>query len=546
MSIYTIHQAARALLPIIRLDPEFAEATIADLEQKAATAYREYASGEYQDRERHIEFLYRAEGAVVEVRDRGPFRENGVRNHPTPTVEDGVVSLRIDFVYVEAPTFWTTAEAVAEFERRLPDWLIAEYGPTASYGGPGFTFRTTAVAGSIRARVIEWFNRNIYSLLSGLQLDMPTEESGGFLDNYYIDDRVRGAERFTREFRDNARTMLGRSRAQSMAQEVKRHDSSDALYKFLDSSERRTFEAADLLSIEMAPHGTLSSRTWGIEVESGGARGANTPKGWDAKGDGSLRSAYAEQDAAAQITDGGHWEACECGDDECEDRDWIPGTNDEPAPYVDRSQDCREFVSPILHSVHSKGLEELTSYLSTQPQNASAGIHVHVGASDLTPKQIGGLVFAYNLLEPMLAPLYRRERRNYCQARDASAVIQVMRAAKTAKSNREMGRIGERYTTVNLWALQSHTTVEFRAMGPVYDYEYLIRWAYFVREMVNAAKADVPVKRWTKARSLQDVLAIFMEYGKETSPEMVASLQDTEEVRDTLNIRGTVRELIGV
>lgn len=50
----------------------------------------------------------------------------------------------------------------------------------------------------------------------------------------------------------------------------------------------------------------------------------------------------------------------------------------------------------------------------------------------------------------------------------------------------------ERYQTVNICSLRSHGTIEFRAMGNVYDYETLVRWAHFLRELINMAKRGVP------------------------------------------------------
>jgi hypothetical protein len=77
-------------------------------------------------------------------------------------------------------------------------------------------------------------------------------------------------------------------------------------------------------------------------------------------------------------------------------------------------------------------------------------------------------------------------------------------------------------------------------MGPKYDYEHLIRWAYFCREMVNLAKADVPQKVWTGIRTIEDLIVTFSKYGKETpTPEWAADepVEDaTEQVVAVLGI----------
>lgn len=371
-------------------------------------------------------------------------------------------------------------------------------------------------------------------------------------------------------------------------------DTSQNLLNFLGA---RTLEIiADsraIANMPVAEHGTLSSRRWGIEIEAAGRRGVEAPKGWQEVSDGSLRSAYTgeyeDDDPETQTT---HIEPEECplygnegtesayahdseievtmpnGDfrdisnpdyvnpyycDYCgtveidsDHPDWVEpegGEDTEPGTSqrfrgVWHGRDTGEFVSPILKSFHSRGLEALTSKLIHEPTNYSAGVHVHVEASDLTPKQIGGLVFAYHLLEPMLESSYRRETRTYCHPRSVGQVVGVLKSAKTAKTvlgdyiNPGIDQ-GDRYHTVNLQSLSRHGTIEFRAMGNVYEYEYLLKWASFCREMVNAARAEVPVKVWTNVKSFDDVLAIFQAYGKEQGANIdadYAALTEDERV----------------
>lgn len=83
---------------------------------------------------------------------------------------------------------------------------------------------------------------------------------------------------------------------------------------------------------------------------------------------------------------------------------------------------------------------------------------------------------------------------------------------------------GDRYVTLNLQSLNRHGTVEFRAMGPVYDYDYLVRWAMFCREMVNIAKAGVTAKEWNSVNSWADLTALFAKYGKEYIRTVIDSL----------------------
>lgn len=310
----------------------------------------------------------------------------------------------------------------------------------------------------------------------------------------------------------------------------------------------------DKLAIEMLPfigHGFASSRSWGIEIESGGARGIEAPKGWRRKGDGSLRSAWR-----GWVNDGSLGEImlpgqevfirpdeCPSGEDHTyelydADRGYYlnplrPNANGNPpcgrcdtyamqeagpAPighvFQEGSDDRAEFVSPILRSMHSNGLESLLSEVIRQPQNDTAGVHVHVEARDLTAKQLGSLVYGYDRIEGLIESSYRRTKRDYCKLRETSEQMNILKKSKSVSKLSEVPR-GERYVTLNLQALDAHGTVEFRAMGNVYEYEYLVRWAMFCREMVNVAKAGVTPKEWNAIESWADVTALFAKYGKE-------------------------------
>ena len=308
-------------------------------------------------------------------------------------------------------------------------------------------------------------------------------------------------------------------------------------------------------TLPFLPHGLASSRRWGIEVESGGSRGVQAPPGWDRKGDGSLRSAWDGYEEVQDFepydeerTETIAWHNCEnyarhMPHEEYYDAergeymwrvraDYIPaaecaecGTRTrmvrvEPQTIVHRAQagDCNEFVSPILTSMHSNGLETLVAEISKQPQNNSAGVHVHVEANDLNPTQINTLIYGYDLLERFIESSYRRTKRQYCKRSDESDVLRSARAAKSARFGGSAERTYEsrdRYLTVNTNALRAHGTIEFRAMGPVYEYDHLIRWAMFCRSMVQAVANGATTKDFGRIRKWEDALAMFIRLNTE-------------------------------
>lgn len=353
-----------------------------------------------------------------------------------------------------------------------------------------------------------------------------------------------------KELRDNLtnlmREAIRMNRPDADAAPVIRHDTSES-FKVYMRQRRHIADGHPKDSIEnlpMLPMSAATNRTWGIEVEAAGARGIGSPgNGWQRKYDGSLESAYhgwagerrdpsdcPHHDHNMDRLDSasGLWVANPAYEapDHC---DWVSGMyHDE-----DASSDTAEFVSPILNEAGNADLQDLLSRLLTQPQNDTAGIHIHVGAGDLNAKQIGALVFAYQMIEPIITPAYKRVRRNYCKERTPEDVIDTLKKSKVTgarKTSSEQGNgpvlsSGDRYVSVNLNALSAHGTVEFRAMGPVYEYEHLIKWALFCREMVSIAKLNLPPKVWTSVKSWKDLSKVLHKYGPELSAATIAEME---------------------
>jgi hypothetical protein len=247
------------------------------------------------------------------------------------------------------------------------------------------------------------------------------------------------------------------------------------------------------------PAGTLSSRTWGIEIETVRGGYCTRPPGWEETTDGSL-------------TDSG---SCDCYD------------NDEDC-NCDNEAEGKEFVSPILNSFNSSGLLTLCDEISNagykRESDTTPGIHVHVGAGDLSVTDIARLMVAYSAVSRLIEPLYHREVRNYCK--DTTNENLRWWLSKSRDYIRNFGSVpaprdichdqpADRYYDVNLYSLAKHGTVEFRAMGPYYSYDHLVRWAWFVREMVNVSKLGIHQREWTSCRSFEDVIAVLRKYGSE-------------------------------
>jgi hypothetical protein len=259
---------------------------------------------------------------------------------------------------------------------------------------------------------------------------------------------------------------------------------------------------AQFSEIPLLPVGSKASRTWGIEVETVHAERVQRPVGWDETSDGSLETDCSCDNDCERCYDGYHEDCNYC-----------------------ESGETAEYVSPVLSSFNSSGLRQITDSLETVEDNTSPGIHVHVGADDLSVTDVARLLQAYSAVEPLFAPIYFRQTRGYCNPMSANNVRFWLSQARDFERNhgrlpsnaRELASVqpDSRYQDVNTQALSKHGTIEFRAMGPYYDYAHLVRWAWFVREMVNVCRLGLPVSVWTSCRSVTDVINVLRQYGSE-------------------------------
>lgn len=393
----------------------------------------------------------------------------------------------------------------------IMDHFFGEGAIKISEGNDYRAFTSVGTPDSIRAKA--WERTSAYRTMGYYRYREPNEVGAFYSDDAYalaVHFQGWDRERLT-HLRAELRLRIGESSKKYDEFRKPIRSGGGDFVKYAQALREKLVVTPNPLSqMVVLPHGTLSSRRWGIEIEAVDIAGVDTPKYWDLREDGSLRSlndddGYREHDGDCDYVED-YTEECNCGYED----------------YYDNYSDTGEFTSPILRSYHSRGLEYLCSMLEHRPTNTTPGIHVHVEASDLSPSQVGRVQMIYSLLEPLFESEYKRSVREYCRSiapQDVLSVLRTLRKIQADKGHRattQLGYFTERYRTVNLNALAAHGTIEFRAMGPRYNYETLTRWAQFCREIVNIAAANVPQNEWRKVRTFTDLLDLFSRYGKET------------------------------
>ena len=172
-----------------------------------------------------------------------------------------------------------------------------------------------------------------------------------------------------------------------------------------------------------------------------------------------------------------------------------------------------ELVSPVLRGL--EGLAELEKAcralkICGAQVNASCGLHIHFGATNLGIQHLRQLVRNYLVLEPTIDQLMPRARRannaGYCQGllrgRTLAAAEQAILAATSPEALSAAANGGDRYHKVNLQSYFRQGTVEFRQHSGSTDYEKISMWVKFLHNLIDysashLAAPALPVEQLT-------------------------------------------------
>lgn len=186
--------------------------------------------------------------------------------------------------------------------------------------------------------------------------------------------------------------------------------------------------------------------------------------------------------------------------------------NDVPDPS------SMEYVTatPISASLFTKkstikGLTDLLSKksLKVNPDSPRTSVHVHVNVQELTPLQVWTSVFAYWLAENTFVEYCGDERKGnmFClRLQDAEGVLKFVEADLDNTSPFSSTHTDAiRYCGLNLKAITSTNSLEFRSMRGTTDPEIIDNWTTMVYDVVQKASG-----KWTTP---EECLDYFWKYG---------------------------------
>lgn len=142
-----------------------------------------------------------------------------------------------------------------------------------------------------------------------------------------------------------------------------------------------------------------------------------------------------------------------------------------------------------------KGVEALQAAGATV--NETCGLHVHVGARDLTGAEILSLVKRYGRFEDVIDGFMHGNRRGdcntYCQsvvayADDADRWAHARGGLDVITPRQIQGWISDRYHKVNVTALNKYGTIEFRHHNGAFQPDTIEAWVTFLLHFVERSR----------------------------------------------------------
>ena len=149
-----------------------------------------------------------------------------------------------------------------------------------------------------------------------------------------------------------------------------------------------------------------------------------------------------------------------------------------------------ECVSPVLKG--KKGLESLEVCCKSLNEanarvNKSCGLHVHIGAADLTGEQYANVFVNYKMLESVIDTFMAQSRRGNNSRWAKSLRSYDLENCHTAQDVRLTLR-SDRYHKVNCESFARHQTIEFRQHQGSTDYKKISMWVSFCAKLVAFSK----------------------------------------------------------
>ena len=153
-----------------------------------------------------------------------------------------------------------------------------------------------------------------------------------------------------------------------------------------------------------------------------------------------------------------------------------------------------ECVSPVLTGKDGmKSLENCCKALNeaNAQVNVSTGLHVHIGAQNLTDEAYINVFKNYQKLERVIDTFMARSRRENNSRWCRSLLSKDFSLCRTKNDVYYYAMNGDRYYKVNACSYERHRTIEFRQHQGSTDFEKISNWVNFCAKLVAWSRKNV-------------------------------------------------------
>lgn len=231
--------------------------------------------------------------------------------------------------------------------------------------------------------------------------------------------------------------------------------------------------------------------------------------------------------------------------------------------HVERDMSCGwEVVSPVLNGV--EGIQKLVTVMNTLNTfverseltvNFLTGLHVHLGYSSPKLNEVRSLVLHMHKVEPYLGALVSRSRttefvrdgvydvtkpNEYCTPIRKQLTKKALKESRTVRQL--VGKVKERYATLNLKPLTDISTVEFRLHNGTTEALKIVRWISICQQVfhqgIQQANWEAHIKDYTRRTVIKPATTEQFQQWVKTLPGGTKELFVASTVKRVRELRG--------
>lgn len=177
-----------------------------------------------------------------------------------------------------------------------------------------------------------------------------------------------------------------------------------------------------------------------------------------------------------------------------------------------------ELVSPVLKG--EEGMRQLKKVCEAleivgAKVDRSCGLHIHLGATDLTLQHWKNILVFYNNYQRSIDKMLPRSRRRntYCRPYTEKELRDLFKL-KTLSQLEDVCMDTDRYKVINICSFLRHGTIEFRQHSGTIEFEKISQWLQFCMGVVEKGKSVKVLDIWRAEDDSREFEALMRQIRK--------------------------------